>query len=896
MWSSGYREKAILRKSIAAAIVTMFLLTVLPALSEEGEASSTYWESYLPSANSAPDASLSTQGLDPNGRAEVNLASNIAYIDVPTTAHPYYEIGVYCTAGADTWGKIGYNAPVTGGTANYLWPVTEMSIADEQGVWISFHSGFYFQYFGKWYSKVYVSSNGFVSFDQDCVAGSDTTWTRPSPDVVLPSTNGPDGIIAPWWRDLAGGYLDYGRGRYTALTDSFGVMWYLCRNKGYDQAYQTFGVFFENTYDVSGRASSAIKFVYGTITKPVAKVGRKAVPMPTAVGYEDQWGLRGAYLSSTAKYIAYNKQIVINPKADNSYGITSIKVSAEKYLADLSNDQGATIAVEGPFDQAPPGQNIGSPLPNYDPYSKDSSPGWWDAAGIVLTLASYIPRYGTGLGLVMDATGLLCDAAALLGHSSPMPVADLYSADRAHYQAYVLNSGVDEVTGGARAAWPYDVYTMPLFKWRIWTVAADGVTPVDPKLQDHYLFLNAEIQFGLMGGSTSLLKVSSSPCLKIVKDTAVTLWSDNFEDGSISNWHRITAGTGIVAADNTVWHDGHWSLHVSGAGQFNYARAQTPSISNWDTGKDYRLSFYFNPVATKDIEIIDDGRLELIGLVNLLACDVYAITPTMVKVGTLSVGDWHHVEIRATQGSYEVYLDNTYCGVFNCKDTWNTAKTLSFGETASAGSRDLAEGYWDELQVIGYATGTVRWTDDFEDGSVVDWTRTQSGTGYIEASTAQSYSGSWSMHVSSDGGMNGAWATSPQITTWDTTKDYRISFDFYLADCISNTDVTVVDDSRIKLVDQYLRNPPPSGPYMSMLCVDYGGMLEDVAPLSVGAWHTIEIVKTGSTFVVWLDGTTAGTIYSLYDLAGAAKTLTIGGDANRHTSYSYWDDFAVVSQ
>lgn len=58
----------------------------------------------------------------------------------------------------------------------------------------SFDLGFYYSYYGKWYNKLWIGSNGWVSFQN---AGNITT-----PFPVIPNPSAPDNIIAPFLSDL----------------------------------------------------------------------------------------------------------------------------------------------------------------------------------------------------------------------------------------------------------------------------------------------------------------------------------------------------------------------------------------------------------------------------------------------------------------------------------------------------------------------------------------------------------------------------------------------------------------------------------------------------------------------------------------------------------------------
>ena len=130
-------------------------------------------------------------------------------------------------------------------------------------------------YYGVEYNYVWVSSNGFLSFD--CPS------TSPTPESI-PNTNKPNSTVAVFWRDLnpaAGGSITYG---YIFQTPPlFVISWNNVPNKG-NGIPQTFQVVIRGRQGWgSTDFHNEIIFQYNSITKDY----------PTAVGVEDQVGDKG---------------------------------------------------------------------------------------------------------------------------------------------------------------------------------------------------------------------------------------------------------------------------------------------------------------------------------------------------------------------------------------------------------------------------------------------------------------------------------------------------------------------------------------------------------------------------------------------------------------------------
>ncbi len=138
------------------------------------------------------------------------------------------------------------------------------------------------QYYGAIYDEVWVYDDGFISFDPN------RTSTTPQ---NIPSTEKPNSIVAPFWRDLnpqAGGSITYGTAE---AYEFFIISWNNVPNKD-NGVPQTFQIVINNYGAYSYDFQNVIFFQYEDIT----------LDQPTAVGIEDQVGVQSSTFDYTGLY------------------------------------------------------------------------------------------------------------------------------------------------------------------------------------------------------------------------------------------------------------------------------------------------------------------------------------------------------------------------------------------------------------------------------------------------------------------------------------------------------------------------------------------------------------------------------------------------------------------
>ena len=158
--------------------------------------------------------------------------------------------------GNDQYGYMWTDNKSPNATVNYDWIDARTGTAifgaakdDELSSAISLGSGFDFSYYGANFNSIYVSTNGYISFNGD--------GDQPV-NQSIPFTNGPDSILAVYWDDLVGSST--GNVYYTTIGTSphrkFVVQWDFFRHKNlFPFYYMTFEAILYET-------SNLIKFQY----------------------------------------------------------------------------------------------------------------------------------------------------------------------------------------------------------------------------------------------------------------------------------------------------------------------------------------------------------------------------------------------------------------------------------------------------------------------------------------------------------------------------------------------------------------------------------------------------------------------------------------------------------
>lgn len=188
-------------------------------------------------------------------------------------------------------------------------------------------------------------------------------------------------------------------------------------------------------------------------------------------------------------------------------------------------------------------------------------------------------------------------------------------------------------------------------------------------------------------------------------------------------------------------------------------------------------------------------------------------------------------------------------------------------------------------------TFEVRFSDNFDDCNIGDWT-TSVGTGnWVEASSAQSYSAPCSLHtLKASGNANPARATSTKVNL-SYSDDYYLDLRFLLPSGVTERGMLIADDGRA-----YVTLPGSGGTGGWNLEFDGGNGTVQVQ-VSAGVWHRLQIFYHPSQgyYDAVVDGTLAASFVGF--LYAPLEQLSVGTDASvtrRYYGEVYFDDVRYV--
>jgi len=264
-----------LRVSVLGLLLSsalMFFLTS-PAF-----AVSDAWSATRPTSSVVYHQTIGNSTTD--GIAAVGLGVEILeYVENSATFQGKDYLSFRVSASANT--RVGIKYKMNSVSAITWWRATSTPTgisSDDSGKW--FDLPYPFRFYGKVYRKVWVCSNGFMSFDSNSVSYS----PKSIPDSSIPNT-----LVAGFWRDLnpaKGGSITYYSGLDSSNLYTFVVTWDKVPNYGNSNT-QTFQITLRQS---STNYEDDIIFSYDAVT----------LDYTTTIGIEDQTGLKGTSYSSSS--------------------------------------------------------------------------------------------------------------------------------------------------------------------------------------------------------------------------------------------------------------------------------------------------------------------------------------------------------------------------------------------------------------------------------------------------------------------------------------------------------------------------------------------------------------------------------------------------------------------
>jgi len=436
-----WRHKNNSHKTLTACLTILLTLSMFSAMPTHVKADTVRsWHGYMPDEDKVIDQTIVAYNHDEHG--EVAISANLYEINKDWPQPGQYEFVISVAVAANSRYQMGYTTTYDSGGNILIWGEDYLSLGDNEGAWVDI--GFPFLYYGAWYDRAFITSNGFIVLDERAYNDNGGMWTNPDPQSI-PNTDGPNCLIAPLWRDLdpsKGGSIKYATLGFGPVETAFVVMWDHVPNK-VNSNTQTFAV-----YLYGGMNTLAwITFDYESITNDVN----------TKVGLEDQTGKRGSPIAS----VTSDFYIKFEPMEDNFYRIDKIEVSAEKYIGGATNDENAVIHIDGYDDIRPGGINVKLESSEEGGYS---SPPIFSAFTFALSTVALLSGYGFigYIGYAASGTNLILQVVNCL---SPIPRTTIEEADKRTQTASILSIADDERRPGL--TWAWDVSISPLIRWRL---------------------------------------------------------------------------------------------------------------------------------------------------------------------------------------------------------------------------------------------------------------------------------------------------------------------------------------------------------------------------------------------------------------------------------------------
>jgi len=208
------------------------------------------------------------------------------------------------------------------------------------------------------------------------------------------------------------------------------------------------------------------------------------------------------------------------------------------------------------------------------------------------------------------------------------------------------------------------------------------------------------MKYKVISGIVSLLLLSSLLIFSFNVQTvnADQVFSDDFDDGDISDWTVTTSGNGTfdVSTDTSV--SSPYSINMKSLSNYK-AMGVSPSYS-LDLTANYTVSFYFLIPHTNNhwFEVFNNHQIYLVIDSNDdLKC--YNGT-TSYLISELATNQWYHVEIKAYPplSSYDVYLNGTFERLCPMWIHTGLENNFRIGDRAD-GSADEGEAYWDNFNI-----------------------------------------------------------------------------------------------------------------------------------------------------------------------------------------------------
>jgi len=181
------------------------------------------------------------------------------------------------------------------------------------------------------------------------------------------------------------------------------------------------------------------------------------------------------------------------------------------------------------------------------------------------------------------------------------------------------------------------------------------------------------------------------------------IFSDNFNDGDISDWTVTTAGSGVFETSSTIYVSSPYSLHMKSVNVNDQAMGVSP-IYDLNLSDDYNISFYFLVPSSNNhwFEVFNNNQTYLV--INSGTQLRWYDGLNSHSIMNLTSEQWYLIEIEVypSLDTYDIYIDSDF------KVTCDMWVHTGFEDTFRIGDRnndqgpytDYGEAYWDDFIII----------------------------------------------------------------------------------------------------------------------------------------------------------------------------------------------------
>jgi len=195
-----------------------------------------------------------------------------------------------------------------------------------------------------------------------------------------------------------------------------------------------------------------------------------------------------------------------------------------------------------------------------------------------------------------------------------------------------------------------------------------------------------------------LVFVSLVLFLAVLPRAEASVFSDDFDDGNITDWTITKQGSGVLEASTAYSVSEPYSFHMDSPGNSQAMAVSPPYDVNLSENYHVSFSFLIPDTSNHWFEVFNNHQTYLIiDLGDDLKC--YDGSKSYL-LDELATGQWHHIEIKVYPSfeNYDVYINEEFkktCA-FWVNDGFENSFRIGDREY---GSDDYGEAYWDDFEI-----------------------------------------------------------------------------------------------------------------------------------------------------------------------------------------------------